>query len=60
MRSTDLKNEINFYNEDCLQALKKLKDNSYDLSIVDPPYGINLADWMPTRQSKNTLLNFVE
>lgn len=45
MRSTDLKNEINFYNEDCLQALKKLKDNSYDLAIVDPPYGINLADW---------------
>ena len=31
---------INIYNEDCLEAIKKLEDNSYDLAIVDPPYGI--------------------
>ena len=25
---------------DCLEAMKKMKDNEYDLAIVDPPYGI--------------------
>ncbi len=33
---------INIYNEDCLQALKKMKDNDFDLAIVDPPYGIEV------------------
>ena len=45
MKSTIMKDKIKLYNEDCLQALKKMQDNSYDLAIVDPPYGINLADW---------------
>lgn len=31
---------INLYNEDCLEAMKRMDDNSYDLAIVDPPYGI--------------------
>ncbi len=35
--------ELNkLYNEDCLQALKKLPDNSFNLAIVDPPYGIGI------------------
>ena len=29
------------YNEDCLEAMKKMSDNQFDLAIVDPPYGIN-------------------
>ena len=33
---------INLYNEDCLEAMKRMEDNSYDLAIVDPPYGINM------------------
>jgi len=33
---------INIYNEDCLEALKKMKDNEFDLAIVDPPYGIEV------------------
>jgi site-specific DNA-methyltransferase (adenine-specific) len=33
---------INLYNEDCLEAMKKMDDNSYELAIVDPPYGINM------------------
>lgn len=37
--------KINIYNEDCLQAMFAMQDNTYDLAIVDPPYGINLADW---------------
>ncbi len=31
---------INIYNKDCLEALKKMQDNEFDLAIVDPPYGI--------------------
>ena len=33
--------EVNkIYNEDCLETLKKLPDNSVDLVIADPPYEI--------------------
>ena len=34
----------NFYNEDCLEAMKKIPDNYFDLAIVDPPYGISITD----------------
>jgi site-specific DNA-methyltransferase (adenine-specific) len=29
-----------FYNEDCLEAMKKMPDKYFQLAIVDPPYGI--------------------
>ena len=29
-------------NEDCMDLLKRTPDNYYELSIVDPPYGINV------------------
>tara|TARA_R100001198_G_C5145319_1_gene157241 strand:+ start:69 stop:716 length:648 start_codon:yes stop_codon:yes gene_type:complete len=32
---------INIYNQDCLEAMKSMVDNQFDLAIVDPPYGIN-------------------
>lgn len=31
------------YQGDCLELLKELEDNSVDLIITDPPYGINIA-----------------
>jgi site-specific DNA-methyltransferase (adenine-specific) len=31
---------IKLYNEDCLPAMKQMKDNEFDLAIVDPPYGL--------------------
>ena len=31
-------------NEDCMDLLKRTPDKYYELSIVDPPYGINLAN----------------
>lgn len=31
---------INLYNKDCMEAMKDMVDNKYDLAIVDPPYGI--------------------
>ena len=32
----------NFYNEDCLEAMKDIPDKYFDLAIVDPPYGIGM------------------
>ena len=32
---------INIYNQDCLEAMREMQDNQFDLAIVDPPYGIN-------------------
>ena len=37
------KADISIYNEDCLQALKAMADNQFDLAIVDPPYGIGAS-----------------
>ena len=31
---------IEIYNEDCMEAMKHMEDNQFDLAIVDPPYGI--------------------
>lgn len=28
------------YNRDCLEAMKEMDDNHWDLAICDPPYGI--------------------
>jgi site-specific DNA-methyltransferase (adenine-specific) len=33
---------IEFYNEDCIELMKRYPDNYFDLAIVDPPYGINM------------------
>jgi site-specific DNA-methyltransferase (adenine-specific) len=35
--------EINFYNIDNIEFMKNKPDNYYDLSIVDPPYGIGVT-----------------
>jgi len=34
---------INLYNQDCVEAMKEMSDNQFDLAIVDPPYGIGLS-----------------
>ena len=31
------------FNEDCLEAMKKMEDNAFDLAVVDPPYGISIT-----------------
>ena len=31
------------YNQDCMEAMKEMSDNQFDLAIVDPPYGISYA-----------------
>ena len=35
--------EINLHLGDCMDAMSKMEDNAYDLAIVDPPYGIDIA-----------------
>jgi len=40
------------YNQDCMDAMKEMSDNQFDLAIVDPPYGINI-----TKQSGFGTLN---
>jgi site-specific DNA-methyltransferase (adenine-specific) len=30
------------HNQDCLEAMKQMQDNQFDLAIVDPPYGIGM------------------
>ena len=34
--------KIRLYNEDCLPAMRKMRDNQFDLAIVDPEYGIGM------------------
>ena len=31
---------VNLFNQDCMEAMKEMEDNQFDLAIVDPPYGI--------------------
>jgi site-specific DNA-methyltransferase (adenine-specific) len=40
---------INLHLGDCLEAMKEMPDNTYDLAIVDPPYGIGISS-NPVRQ----------
>jgi site-specific DNA-methyltransferase (adenine-specific) len=35
---------IELNNKDCLEAMKQMTDNQFDLAIVDPPYGIDVAN----------------
>ena len=31
------------YNMDCLEAMRQMPDNAFDLAVVDPPYGDGLG-----------------
>ena len=33
---------IKLYNMDCMDAMKEMPNNAFDLAIVDPPYGIGI------------------
>jgi len=38
------RSQIKIHNADCMEAMKQMSDNEFDLAIVDPPYGIDLAN----------------
>jgi len=42
---------INIYNQDCMEAMKDMSDNQFDLAIVDPPYGI--GDFRNSKSKKH-------
>lgn len=31
------------YNMDCMEAMRQMPDNAFDLAICDPPYGIGIT-----------------
>jgi len=43
---------IQLKNMDCLEAMKQMDDNQFDLAIVDPPYGGNDAIGLKDNKSK--------
>ena len=46
-----LRANIQLHNKDCMLAMKDMRDNQFDLSLVDPPYGI--GNWCPSNISKS-------
>ena len=36
--------KITLLNIDCMDYMRDLPDKAFDLAIVDPPYGINVAN----------------
>lgn len=41
------------FNMDCLEAMRQMEDNVFDLAVVDPPYGVNrFLNGQPTRLNK--------
>lgn len=42
---TDNLEDIRLFNGDCMEWMKSVPDNYYELSIVDPPYGIMASNY---------------
>ena len=49
---------IEIYNEDCMPALAKMRENEFDLAIVDPPYGIGMAGTLGKASKKTKGFSF--
>lgn len=47
--------DINLLNCDCLEYMREQPDNSYDLAITDPPYGIDAANMTMGKGSGNDI-----
>lgn len=46
---------INFFNTDNLEFMKSKPDGFYDLAIVDPPYGIDVANMAYTQETNHSV-----
>lgn len=44
-----MRSNIQLHNGDCMEALRGMEDNQFELAIVDPPYGIGISS-NPVRQ----------
>ena len=40
MRTEKVTDKITLYNCDCMEYMKDIPDNYFDLAICDPPYGL--------------------
>lgn len=38
------------YNADCMEAMRAMPENAFDLAVVDPPYGIQISHNMGRRK----------
>ena len=38
--TNEIEKRIELYNNDCLEVLPSIEDNSIDLVVIDPPYKI--------------------
>jgi site-specific DNA-methyltransferase (adenine-specific) len=45
---------IKLHNINCIDYLKTLEDNAFDLAIVDPPYGIGIDGQKESRKGKKS------
>ena len=52
MRKEKVTDKITLYNCDCMEFMKDIPDNYYDLAIVDPPYGIEKGFHATSRLKK--------
>jgi len=48
------------YNEDCLQFMKQLPDNYFDLIITDPPYGIGCDEWDKEVKKEKKVMQLIQ
>lgn len=46
------------YNQDCMEAMKEMSDNQFDLAIVDPPYGIGAGSKKFINGTSKTIKNY--
>ena len=56
MTPTIIKN-CTLYNMDCMEYMKSLPDNAFDLAIVDPPYGIGIDGQKENKNNRNPKAN---
>ena len=47
------KDNIQIYNTDCVEFMKTFPDKYFNLSIVDPPYGINYSQLVGIKKEKH-------
>jgi site-specific DNA-methyltransferase (adenine-specific) len=52
---TEIIKNCTLHNIDCMEYMKSLPDNAFDLAIVDPPYGIDAANMTMGKGSANDL-----
>lgn len=45
---------IELYNIDCMEALREMQDNQFDLAIVDPPYALGIDGQRETKRGKKS------